>query len=154
MDAIRKRIRREQLDRQLLPLRELVPTAAPVGGWIKTIREALGMSLKTFAEKLDLASSSTAHQLETAEVQESITLKRLRGAADALGCDVHVVFIPRIPLSKAVENQARYKAEENIRRVHHWMVMEDQTVSENYRTSLVEKATLDLLNCDRSSLWD
>ena len=50
------------------------------------------MSLATFATRLGVASSSTAYQLEQAESDGGITLKRLRVAANALGCDVAVVL--------------------------------------------------------------
>src|SRR5580658_2841832 len=97
MDRARRLLRLQQLDRQL---RGVEIPQAPRDGWIRAIREALGLSLEDLAQRLGLASRTTAHQLERAEVSETITLRRLRAAADALGCDLAVVLIPRKPLSE------------------------------------------------------
>ena len=73
MDAKRRKLRRQQLDAQLLPFANLAAVDPPNGGWVRAVREALGMSLATFAARIGVASSSTAYQLEQAEVDGGIT---------------------------------------------------------------------------------
>ncbi len=154
MDPRQALLRRQQLDRQLVPLNDVAFAAPPSGGWIKSIREALGMSLQTFAHRLGLASRSAAHQLEQAEVEESITVKRLRAAANALGCDLAIVFVPRVPLAQAMEQRAREKARERLRRVGHSMAMEEQGVSGPPLDEMIEQAARDILQKGDSRLWD
>jgi predicted DNA-binding mobile mystery protein A len=130
MDERRQELRRRQLDRQLAPISALLPVPTPSGGWIKSVREALGWSLEDFAQKLGLASRSTVFQLEGAEVNESITVKRLRSAADALGCDLAIVFLPRVPLSETAETREREAASVRYGRLRHSMALEGQAVAE------------------------
>ncbi len=152
MDSKRKRMRRQQLDRQLMPLVGVLPVAAPSGGWIKAIREALGMSLDALGRRLGLGSRSTVYQLERAEVEDAITVRRLRAAADALGCDLVVVFVPRVPLTQMMENKAREKAIYRFQRAAHSMVMEDQAVYQ--MDELIKEATQEILNEGDSKLWE
>ncbi len=144
MDAKRQRLRRTQLDRQLLPLHSTLPKSLPTGGWIKTIREALGMNLAVFARRLGVAAS-TAHQLENAEAHDTLTLKRLRAAADALECDVAIVFLPRAPLSEIVERRAYLRALNQLKRVEHSMFMEEQGVSTTEFDEIVKETASEML---------
>ncbi len=100
MDPKRQELRRQQLDAQFEPLRPILTVGRPNGGWIRCFREARGMSLEGLAQRLKLASRSLAFQLEKAELDETITLRRFRAAADSLGCDLAIVFVPREPLSR------------------------------------------------------
>lgn len=139
MDTARRQLRQRQLDR-LFETVSVPP--APQGGWIRAIREALGLSLDDMAQRLGLASRTTAHQLERAEVNETLTLRRLRVAADALGCDLAVVVIPRRPLSEASNELEREAAEAAYRRINHSMALEGQMVAEDrvpYIAKLAEK---------------
>ena len=130
MNRARQSLRLQQLDRQLGALERSLPPGPPAG-WIKTLRLAQGLTLDDLAEKLGLASRTTAHQLERAEVEGTITLRRLRAAANALGCDLAIVPVPRKPLSESV--QAAEAAEEAViyQRIGHSMALEGQAVAED-----------------------
>jgi predicted DNA-binding mobile mystery protein A len=149
-----KRLRRLQLDAQLLPFASLAAVAPPSGGWIHDVREALGMSLATFATRLGEASSSTAYQFEQAEADGGITLKRLRVAANALGCDVAVVLIPRVPLTQIAEERAIEKARERLRRVGHSMAMEDQGVSGPDMDEITRQTAQEIRDKGGAALWE
>ncbi len=153
MDARRQRLRRLQLDRQLAPVRIALPLARPSGGWVKSIREALGMSLDTLAHRLGVKSRSTIHQIERAELDETITVRRLRAAADALGCDLAIALIPRVPLTEMVESQLKLKVTERFARVNHSMVLESQAVYSARLDEMVIAATEEALENGDSSLW-
>ena len=112
------------------------------------------MSLATFATKLGVASSSTAYQLEQAEADGGITLKRLRVAANALGCDVAVVLIPRVPLTQFAEQRATEKARERLRRVGHTMAMEDQGVGGPDMDEITTQTAQEILDKGGSALWE
>lgn len=111
------------------------------------------MSLLAFAKRLGV-NSSTALQLERAEVNGSITLKRLRAAADVLGCDVNVVLVPRVPLSEMVEAQANEVASYRMQRLAHSMALEQQVVRETRIKEMTEWAAKDLIERGDKHLWD
>ena len=76
---------RAQLDERF---RELGPAdryAAPVRGWIKAIREALGMSTAQLAKRLGIKQPSVV-ELEQSEAKGTIELATLRRMAEALDC--------------------------------------------------------------------
>lgn len=102
------------------------------------------MSLSVFARRLGVAAS-TAHQLEQAEVDNTITLRRLRAAADALECDVEIVFLPRAPLCEIVERRAYQKALAQLRRVEHSMSMEEQGVLIPQFDAIVKEVATEML---------
>jgi predicted DNA-binding mobile mystery protein A len=130
MDRARQQLRLQQLDRLLGGLGRALPPAPPAG-WIKTLREAHGLSLDEFARRLGFASRTTAHQLERAEVDGSITIRRLRAAADALGCDLAIVPIPRQPLFESVHAAEEADEVATYRRIGHSMALEGQAVAED-----------------------
>lgn len=153
MDARRRSLRRQQLDRQLGLARASLPEATPQGGWIKAVREALGLTLETFGRRLGISRQST-FQLERAEVDGSITLRRLRAAADALECDVVVVLVPRRGLEETVRARAVEAARKQLQRVGHTMAMEAQAVSDSRMEEMVKRAAEDMVERNDPRLWE
>ena len=86
------------LDTQLKPLRDMEPLIRPGRGWIKAIREALGMTTGQYAKRLGVSQPRVA-ALERAEADGVVTLKSLRQAAEALDCDFVYALVPRKPHS-------------------------------------------------------
>lgn len=120
------RLKRKQLDTHLQPYAK--PLAeAPRGGWLKTIRTALGMTLAQLAQRTGRARQSI-DRLERNEVDGSITLAKLKSVANALGCDVMIGLRPRAgTLEATVRQQAIRKARGLHSSVYHTMELEAQT---------------------------
>jgi predicted DNA-binding mobile mystery protein A len=121
-----RNLRVKQLDRALesLVTARLVPR--PQKGWIRAIREAIGVSAGELGRTLG-SSRQLPLQFEKAEARESITLKSLRSVANALDCDVVYALVPRAgSVQKLMENRARNQAGKNVARVEHSMALEDQ----------------------------
>lgn len=97
----------------------------PARGWIRAIREALGMSTVEMAKRMEVTHSRIS-QIERAEADDSIHLGTLRRAAEALGCELHYVFVPATSLEDAVRHQARTKAQKLVGAATHTMRLEDQ----------------------------
>lgn len=112
------------------------------------------MSLQSFAQRMGNVSRSTAYQLEKAEVNETISLKRLRLAADVLGCDMQIVFIPKTSLTQFATDQAMKKARNQVEKLNYSMAMENQEVSKAEIDLLVKDTAYELLNRGDSSLWE
>lgn len=117
---------REMLRRQLdARLRELPREQPPKGGWIRAIRTALGMTMGQLGKRLGVSAPGIA-KLESRDSSGSISVARLRSAAEALGCDLLIAFVPRTPLTDMVQQQAALKAKQENGRLLHTMKLEDQ----------------------------
>jgi len=121
-----RNLRVKQLDRALESLATARVVPRPQKGWIRAIREAIGVSAGELGRTLG-SSRQLPLQFEKAEAKESITLKSLRNVANALDCDVIYALVPRAgSVQKLMESRARSQAGKNVARVEHSMALEDQ----------------------------
>jgi predicted DNA-binding mobile mystery protein A len=121
-------LRLQQLDRTLKPFRATAKKPRPQKGWLRAIREAAGISASEVARILKTSRALPA-QLEKAEAEDRITLKSLRTAANALGCNLVYALVPkRGTLRELVEERARAQAKRQVLSVEHSMALEDQAV--------------------------
>ncbi|MBI1264155.1 MAG: mobile mystery protein A [Alphaproteobacteria bacterium] len=117
---------RHALDLRLAPLRPADRFAVPPKGWVRAIRDALGMSGAQLAARLSVKPPSVV-SLEQSEAAGTIRLDTLRKAAAALDCQLVYAFVPNKPLEDRVAERARARALEAIGSVSHSMAMEGQT---------------------------
>jgi predicted DNA-binding mobile mystery protein A len=123
-----RNLRLRQLDRSLGPFRMAAKTPRPQKGWLRAIREATGISGAEVARILK-TSRQLPIQLEKAEAEDRITLKSLRAAANALGCELVYGLVPKAnSLHDLVEERARSQAKKLVMDVEHSMALEDQAV--------------------------
>ncbi len=117
-------LRRRQLDTLLKPplLRTL---KRPPKGWIREVRNALGMSAAQLASRMGV-SQPTVAKLEHTEADDAITLRSLRKAALAMDCELVYAFVPNTSLESTLETQALQRAATLLRRVEHTMALEAQ----------------------------
>src|SRR5258708_3001365 len=114
-NEIRRRAR-ERLDERLRPLNPPERFPPPPKGWVKAIRDALGMSGVQFAPRLGVQPPSVA-ALEVSEESGSIQLKTLRRAAEALDCTLVYALVPNDSLEGVVQARARRIALRDLGRV-------------------------------------
>jgi predicted DNA-binding mobile mystery protein A len=123
-----RNLRLKQLDRTLKPFRAAARNPRPQKGWLRAIREAAGISASEVARTLK-TSRQLPVQLEKAEAEDRITLKSLRAAANALGCELEYALVPRAnTLHELVEERARVQAKKHVLGVEHSMALENQAV--------------------------
>src|ERR1019366_9872402 len=87
---------RSRLDPRLQRLRPLASEPLPHRGWIRAIRDALGMSSSELAARMGVIQQSIS-DLEGSEVHDTIKLETLRRGADAPHCDLLLLFSPPTP---------------------------------------------------------
>src|ERR1700681_445515 len=114
---------RMQLDERFRELGPATRYAAPVRGWIKAIREALGMSTAQLAKRLGIKQPSLV-ALEQSEAKGTIELATLRRVAEALDCTLIYALLPNQPLENAVHERARDFARRRRGPVEHSMLLE------------------------------
>ena len=141
---------RSRLDTRLAPYRRLADEPRPHRGWIRAIRDALGMSSTELASRMGVSQQSVP-ALERSEQRETIKLESLQRAAHALGCDLVYVLVPRGSLDDTVRAQARRKAAQHLGRVEHHSRLEDQAV--DYLGSVSQLDDLAARFVDRRGLW-
>lgn len=84
---------------------------SPNGGWLRTVREALGLSRRVLAERLEVTQAAV-RDYEVAETNEAISLATLRRAARSLDCELVVALVPTqgrsfAELAPAADHQPR-----------------------------------------------
>jgi predicted DNA-binding mobile mystery protein A len=101
------RIALQGLEQRLGALRAAQASAGrPLRGWLRTVRDAVGLGQKEVANKLGVRRQSYA-ELETAEERDSVTLASLRRAAEAMECEFVYFLVPREPLASTFSELAR-----------------------------------------------
>ena len=95
MKYLNMKISREQLDRKLEPLRDLAVSGMPKQGWIRTIRDALGMSSAQLGKKAGLGQPRIS-RLEHAEKTGDLKVSSLQKIANAFGMRLYTVLFQRL----------------------------------------------------------
>jgi predicted DNA-binding mobile mystery protein A len=143
-----------QIDRKLPRLREgadLIAASAPSIGWIKPLRQSLGLTAAAFGRRLGITQQS-ADEIERSERAGTITVASLRRAAAALDCDFVYAIVPRRKIRDTIATRARELAKERIAPIAHSMRLEAQGVSDNALAEQVEELARDLERRPRD-LW-
>lgn len=117
---------RKQLD-PLLPALDGIPDR-PRRGWLRAIREGLGMSTRQLAARMGV-SQATVAGFERGEAADTITLRSLRQAAAAMDCRLVYALVPQGSLEDAVRRQAEALADAHLARIQHSMRLEDQALA-------------------------
>ena len=127
----------------------------PPAGWLRAIREALGMTSGVLAERLGVTASG-ARKLEQAEAVDAITLGTLRRVAEALDCDLQYALVPRRPLREMRWQQALHLAQQWQQRASRTMALEAQPVASPSAAAnqRLEAMALEILHTSGTRLWD
>lgn len=141
-----------QLDEQVSRWRAPAASPAPRMGWIRSIRQALGMTTGQVAARLG-ASQPRVVKLEQAELDGSVTLASMHKAAHALGCKFVYAFVPHEPLETMLEKQAARVARREVESVSHSMSLENQWVRRKTEARQLKVLREKLLEGPHRRLW-
>ena len=143
---------RKVLDQKFLPLRGLSTLQKPKSGWIKAIREGLGMTVAQLAQRMDLAPSNVTI-LENREAQSKTTLESMEKAAKALGCTFVYAILPNETLEQMISDQANRSAQKIVQKVHHHMKLEKQNVENEIRNEQIKSLATEIKEKMDKRLW-
>jgi predicted DNA-binding mobile mystery protein A len=141
---------RQHLEARFEDIRPIAGLEPPVRGWIKAIREALGMSSAQLAKRLTI-KQPTVVALEQSELKGTIQLATLRRIAAAMNCTLVYALVPNDPLETIVQDQARKVAKRRLQPVEHSMLLEDQSVPARDFGARIDALARDL---NPRALWD
>lgn len=144
----------EQIDAKILQLKKAENFVIPSSGWVYSIRQALGMSMRQLGVKMRITPQSIK-EIEEREKNGTITIKVLRQFGYSLDLKLIYGFIPSEgSLEKIIEKRAFELAAEIVNRTSISMKLEDQENStDRLHKAVREKAEEIKLNMPRY-LWD
>lgn len=148
-----KNLAYKHLDRKLAGLEATEFLARPARGWIRAVREALGLTTTQLAKRLGIAQPSVT-AMEKAEQRGGISLETLEKAAQAMNCKLVYALVPNDSFEETIRDQARKVAKVRLERVRHTMSLEDQSVSSKNAKAEYERLVDDLLVGNLHRLWD
>jgi predicted DNA-binding mobile mystery protein A len=144
---------REQVDVKLKMLSPLLSSNLPEKGWIRLIREAIGMSIGSLARKVGIDPSRIS-RLESAEIQGDLKLSSLKKIADALDMRFVYGFVPKSSLEDMVYTQAKKNAIERMGKVNHTMRLEGQELSTDEKEKVLNDLIQKILIEQPKDFWD
>ncbi len=130
---------RARLDERLTQYGTADRYLPPGRGWIRAVRQALGMTTAQLALRMGIRQPSIVN-LEQSEEKGSIELATLRRAAEALNCTLVYALIPKKPLEAMVRERARAFMRRRRGPVEHTMLLEDQQVKDGGMEGQIDDA--------------
>lgn len=143
---------RKNIELRLSPLRDMV-TQRPQRGWIRAIREALGMTTEQLGKRIGV-SQPRVIALEKAETEDVVMLKTLREAAAAMECELVYMLVPKRPLDEIVSARAERRADDELSRLHHTMQLENQALNAPALAAERKRMVESLIDGPARRLWD
>lgn len=121
-----RELRLNQIDRSLEPFGGARSVSRPQRGWLRAVREALGITIREVSRKVRKTPQTVA-SFEKSEAADRITLQTLRRYAEALDCELVYAIVPKNgSLTQLAEARIRVRAERDVRAVEQTMALEDQ----------------------------
>ncbi|MBC7792697.1 MAG: helix-turn-helix domain-containing protein [Clostridia bacterium] len=122
---------RRALDRRNRALRGTFEPIPPATGWLKAVREALGMTASQVAARMDMSAVSI-YRVEGREISKTATLGTLEAQARAMNCRFVYAVVPETDSSfeDMVDAQTRRVASRLSKRTNDTMELEGQRVSD------------------------
>lgn len=142
-----------QLDKRFQSITASTIFERPVKGWIKAIREALGMTLEQLGNRMKVSRQQVG-SLEQDELKGSVTLATMERIAHALGCRFVYALIPETSLQEKVHAQARQNALALLTQTSHSMNLEAQGVLPEEQEEQLQRLIDDFLTGKPSRLWE
>ena len=144
-------IARRYLDARLGHKTLIEALQRPPRGWIKAIRESLGMTTAQLARRMRIAQSSVV-TLEHSEALGRIRLDTLQRVAAALDCQLVYALVPNQPLEAQVQSRRHEIATRQFAAIEQSMRLENQFVED----SEVRSRHLQAISAriDAKTLWN
>lgn len=142
---------RLQLNKQFDEIKGVLKFDRPLLGWIRTLRNALGMTAVQLAKRMKV-SQARVSSIESAEIEGSLTLNTMNEAAKALNCKFVYFLIPENNLDDIIKAQAIKVAIENNKNVSHSMGLENQSVEQE--REFIEAEADALIFEESNKIWE
>lgn len=153
MNTKQLKLARQQLDATLKRFKPIAELAPPPKGWVRAIRDALGMTGEQLARRLNTNKQRVA-RIEQDEKLGKLTIKTLRNVAEALDCIFVYGFVPKDSLEQTIIKRARLVAKRRMARSNQTMRLEKQELSQKEKEKALTALISDIVKTISRSLWD
>jgi len=147
----RRKLRRTQLDQFFKDLKSL-NLRAPKLGWVKEIRESLGMSMQDLGDRMGVLKQRI-ERIEKDELGGKTTLETMKKTAEALNCEFIYFLVPKNTLEETLKAQAHKSAADMMNQVAKTMSLEDQGTSKKSQKELVNNLAQEMLLNEDRKIW-
>ncbi len=146
------KLRRMQIQDNVDQFIELAKKPVPKRGWVRVIRDALGLTSHQLAKRVGVSQVNIS-KIEKSEVEGTISLNTLAKVAAGLHCKVVYCLVPLKPLDQILEDRARQIAHERIQAVNYSMGLEHQELTSKQIKQQEEILMQELLQDNPKRLW-
>ena len=153
MNAKHRKLARQQLDTTLKRYKPIAELAPPLKGWVRAIRDALGMTGTQLAERLNVNQQRIA-RIEQDERLGNVTINTMRNVAQAMDCVFVYGLVPKDTLEQTVRNRAQSVAKKRMARSDQTMRLEKQELSDKEKQKAFKSLVEDITSSMPKSLWD
>ena len=144
----------QQLNEKLDQLTVLQHVNVPPIGWIKAIRNGIGMSMEQLGKKLSITKQGVM-DIEKREKEGAITIKSMQELAKALDLKFVYGFVPNAgSLEQMIETRALEIASKIVERTSTTMKLEDQANSKERVEKAIKERASEIINKTPKILWD
>ena len=149
----RQKLVLEQLDSFLKEYAALRHASIPVKGWIRAIRDGLGMTARQLADRLGSTQQNVA-RIERDELAGAVTMKTMKRIAHGLDCTFVYALVPNSTLKNTLKKQVELLVNQRLKEVSHTMWLEDQDLSDNELGKVRRQLVEEYLEKPPSCIWD
>lgn len=125
----------------------------PPEGWVRTMRNALGMSGLQLAHRVSVTKARIS-RVEHDELRGNVTLKSMQSMAKAMNCRFVYAIVPEQEVESLIKKQATEKAREQVAAASAHMALEAQTLSDEMLGLEVERIAKEIIEKMPSDLWN
>ena len=144
----------QQLNEKMNQLTGLQHVIVPPTGWIKAIRNGIGMSMEQLGKKLSITKQGVM-DIEKREMEGAITIKSMKEIAMAMDMQFVYGFIPNAgSLEQMIETRALEIASKIVERTSTTMKLEDQANSKERIENAIKERATEIINRTPKILWD
>jgi predicted DNA-binding mobile mystery protein A len=147
--------KKQHQQRQILDQKIKMSPAQIKNGWIKSVRNSLGISARQLASMMG-ANSNIVSQIESGEIKKTLSLKNLSRAAEAMDCELVYMIVPKKnykSFDDILEKKSQALAQKIATGVTHSMDLEQQHVELKITNSQIKVLAQDLKNKLDSRMW-
>lgn len=143
-----------QLNEKIVKLTDLQNITAPPTGWIKAIRNAIGMTMEQLGKKLSITKQAVL-DIEKREKEGSISIKSMHEIARAMDMKFIYGFVPNSgSLEQMIEKRALDIATKIVQRTSTTMKLEDQENTNKRIENAIKERAVEIINKTPKILWD
>ena len=144
----------QQLNQKMDQLSGLQHVIVPPIGWIKAIRNGIGMSMEQLGKKLSITKQGVM-DIEKREKEGAITIKSMKEIAKAIDMQFFYGFVPNAgSLEQMIEMRALEIAIKIVQRTSTTMKLEDQVNSKERIEKAIKERAAEIIYKTPKILWD